>query len=64
MALTFEWDTVKAEANLKKHGIRFEEAQSVFADISACIFDDVCHSSLEEQREIILDIQAKIAYCW
>lgn len=30
-ALTFEWDHRKAAANLKKHGIAFEEAQSVFS---------------------------------
>ena len=43
MSLTFEWDDVKAKKNLKKHSVDFEEAQSVFADISACIFDDEWH---------------------
>jgi len=28
----FVWDATKAEANLAKHGVRFEEAASVFAD--------------------------------
>jgi uncharacterized DUF497 family protein len=30
--LTFEWDERKAASNLRKHGIPFEEAQSVFYD--------------------------------
>ena len=30
--IRFEWDQPKATANLKKHGISFEEAQSVFYD--------------------------------
>ena len=30
--LTFEWDERKAASNLRKHGVRFEEAQSVFYD--------------------------------
>jgi hypothetical protein len=32
MDLTFEWDEVKADANLRKHGVSFEEAKTVFAD--------------------------------
>ncbi len=30
--MLFEWDPVKAEANLKKHGVAFEDAVRVFAD--------------------------------
>ena len=30
--ITFDWNTVKAAANLKKHGVSFEEAQTVFYD--------------------------------
>ena len=54
MSLTFDWDEVKATINLKKHSISFEEAQSVFADIYACIFDDEWHSSIHEHRELII----------
>lgn len=36
IAVTFEWDSVKAEANLKKHGVSFAEAQLVFLDKKAC----------------------------
>ena len=54
MSLTFEWDESKAEGNLKKHDVSFEEAQTVFADMSACIFDDELHSALSEARELII----------
>ena len=32
MTPEFEWDASKAEANLKSHGVSFEEALTVFAD--------------------------------
>jgi uncharacterized DUF497 family protein len=32
MGLSFEWDTNKARQNLKKHGVSFEEASTVFLD--------------------------------
>ena len=47
--ITFEWDSAKAKANLKKHGISFEEAQSVFYDEFAVQFFDEEHSSDEER---------------
>jgi len=31
----FEWDDAKAETNLKKHGVTFEEASTVFDDPNA-----------------------------
>ena len=52
MNLEFEWDDAKAKANLKKHGVGFDEALSVFADPLARIFDDPDHSE-GEPREII-----------
>ena len=58
MDLQFEWDASKAEANLKKHGVSFEEALTVFADPLARIFDDPDHSS-EELREIIIGFSVK-----
>ena len=40
MTLTFEWDEIKAEENLRKHGISFEEAKTVFNDpLSITIYD-------------------------
>jgi uncharacterized DUF497 family protein len=37
----FEWDDLKAEANLKKHGVSFREARRVFDDIFALVEEDV-----------------------
>jgi hypothetical protein len=51
--MEFEWDQSKAVANLKKHNVSFEEAQSVFANPLAVIFNDEARS-LDEQREIII----------
>lgn len=51
--LKFEWDPKKAETNIKKHNITFEEARTVFEDESAILFDDPDHSS-EEDRFILL----------
>jgi uncharacterized protein len=53
MSFEFEWDPKKAEQNLKKHGVAFEEALTVFADSLARIFDDPDHST-DEIREIII----------
>jgi hypothetical protein len=36
--ITFEWNEAKSRANLKKHGVSFEEAQSVFFDEYALQF--------------------------
>jgi hypothetical protein len=49
----FEWNPRKDQANLKKHGITFSEATSVFGDPVARIFADEAHST-DEQREIII----------
>ena len=47
--IRFEWDSAKATANIKKHGISFEEAQSVFYDEFAVQFFDDEHSTVEER---------------
>ena len=49
----FEWDDNKARKNLDKHGVSFEEAQTVFVDPLAGIRDDPDHS-FGEIREIIV----------
>ena len=51
--LNFEQDNSKAEKNIRKHDTSFEEAQTVFRDPLAFIFDDVEHS-INERREIII----------
>ena len=53
MDLRFEWDETKAKTNLSKHGVSFQEAQTVFLDPLARIFDDELHS-VDELREIIV----------
>jgi uncharacterized DUF497 family protein len=56
--IEFEWNSAKARSNLKKHGISFEEAQSVFYDEFARQFDDDDHS-VEEERFIMLGMSIK-----
>jgi uncharacterized protein len=52
--MEFEWDESKAAVNLKKHNVSFEEAKTVFNNPLAVIFDDQAHSSINEQREIMI----------
>jgi hypothetical protein len=56
--VTYEWDTAKAAANLRKHKVSFAEAASVFLDPLALTFDDPDHSE-EENREITSEYQTK-----
>lgn len=53
MNVRFVWDNRKAASNLRKHGVSFEEARTVFANPLAVIFDDEIHSAVE-RREIIV----------
>jgi len=53
MSVKFEWNGKKATLNLRKHGVGFEEASTVFNDPLALIFDDEVHSD-REHREIII----------
>lgn len=56
--IRFEWDPNKAKINVKKHGVTFKEAQSVFQDPEALVIDDPDHSQ-EEERFIILGLSQK-----
>jgi uncharacterized DUF497 family protein len=49
----FEPNPIKARANLAKHGVSFEEAQTVFLDELALSSHDPDHSYAEERRIII-----------
>jgi uncharacterized DUF497 family protein len=60
--MRFEWDPQKNESNKKKHGISFEEAQTVFYDEFAVLFDDPDHSD-EEDRFLILGITQRENLC-
>jgi len=56
--LIFEWDKKKDKTNTKKHGITFEEAQTVFFDEYAIQFYDPEHSE-EEDRFLLLGTSFK-----
>ncbi len=63
----FEWDEKKNRTNKEKHGVSFEEAQTVFYDKNAIEYYDDNHS-LEEDRFIMLGIscqlrQLVVCYC-
>ena len=45
--MELEWNADKAQANVAKHGVSFEEAAEVFGDPLAITFDDPDHSALE-----------------
>ncbi len=47
--IVFEWDAAKAETNLAKHGVSFEEAATVFVDPDALDGADQRHSGKEER---------------
>ncbi len=55
--LQFEWDPAKARANRRKHGVSFEEAETVFSDDRALLIDDPDHSE-EEHGFVLLGLSA------
>jgi len=56
--IRFEWDPRKDAANQRKHGISFEQAQSVFFDENAIQFYDEDHSE-QEERFIMLGLSIR-----
>ena len=57
--IQFEWDARKASANVKKHGISFDEARTVFFDENAKLIDDPDHS-LDEDRFVLLGLSSTL----
>jgi uncharacterized DUF497 family protein len=57
--LRFEWDKRKDAANRRKHGVGFEEAESVFADERALLLEDPAHSA-DEDRFLLLGLSATL----
>ena len=57
--ISFVWDNRKAEENLEKHKVAFQEAQTVFSDPNARMIYDSDHSD-EEDRFILLGISAAL----
>ena len=58
MSLIFEWDEEKADANLKKHGVGFDEARTVFNDPFSITIYDPDHS-VNEHRYIDIGLSSK-----
>jgi len=61
--VTYEWDEKKAEVNLSKHGVSFDEAKTVFDDPLYVDFYDPDHS-FEEHRFILLgkSVQGRVLF--
>ena len=57
--LRFEWDAAKSRANERKHGVSFDEAETVFVDENGLLIDDSEHSE-EEERFVLLGLSAKL----
>jgi uncharacterized protein len=57
MKLGFEWDEVKAKANLKKHGVSFDEGKTIFNDPFLFTFADNEHP-VNEERYINIGLSA------
>ena len=58
MTLRFEWNNKKALLNIRKHGITFEEASTVFGDSLSLSIPDPYHS-IGEDRFITIGTSAK-----
>ena len=59
MSIQFEWDPSKAQVNLRKHKVSFEDARSVFSDERALLIDDPDHSELED-RFVLLGLSRSL----
>lgn len=67
-SLKFDWDPAKALANRRKHGVSFEDAQTVFSDERARLIDDPDHSE-DEERFLLLGLSSSlrvlvVAHCY
>ena len=56
--MEFEWDRRKAKYNLRKHGVSFEEASTVFDDVLANVYEDPDHA-IYEKRFLMIGISAR-----
>ena len=55
----FEWDPKKAQLNLQKHRVSFEDARTVFSDERALLIDDPDHSEGED-RFVLLGLSQSL----
>jgi uncharacterized DUF497 family protein len=58
MGLLFEWDEGKSRKNLRKHGVSFDEASTIFGDPLSMTIDDPQHS-ISEPRWVTLGHSAR-----
>ena len=49
MDIRFEWDEAKAMSNIRKHGVSFEEATTIFGDPNTITIFDTEHSDVEKR---------------
>lgn len=57
--IQFEWDPKKAQLNLRRHKVSFEDARSAFSDERALLIDDPDHSG-EEDRFVLLGLSQSL----
>jgi uncharacterized DUF497 family protein len=57
--IRFEWNEKKSRQNKRKHGVSFDEAQTVFLDENAIRYHDPDHSE-DEDRFIMLGMSLKL----
>lgn len=58
--IEFSWDRKKAESNFKKHGVSFEEAQTVFYDENARCMEDSMFAVGKEERFLLLGLSSSL----
>lgn len=58
MSFTFEWDSGKAQGNLRKHGVDFSEATTAFWDHLSVTISDPDHS-YDEHRYVLLGMSRR-----
>lgn len=52
--IKFEWDEEKSQVNIKKHGVSFDEASTIFLSDQIRVFTDEANLSLHEERLIAI----------
>ncbi len=55
--MKFEWSTEKAEKNITKHGVSFQETLTVFKDALSFTYPDADHS-VDEDRYLIIGLSS------
>ena len=56
--MEFSWDPKKNKANVRKHGVSFDEATSCFFDPMHILIHDTDHSSDKEERFVLIGVSS------